>query len=679
MRTTCFAALAISGAGLLTACSDADPTPIERLSHGGAAVVHVEGGALTLPSTDAPGHVVRDLVHRRGKLVDLDVTADSGLRDGIRHVRMEQRVGGLRVHDSYVRAALDADGQVVHLIERVFPAGTPSAATIDGPAAIAAAKRNLGYEATRHFYRAPSAEAVAYADELGALHTGFVVETWTAKDNLLDYTLVGGDGKIVSVERRTNNETYRVFSEDPAKSAQEDIEGAGWLGTAMQKTTNISGPNVIAYLDRDNNNAVDAGGVTVSDGNFLATANFAQEPTVANNQAVAVQNLFYLNNVLHDVLEGAGFTNAEGNFEGNDPVRAEAQDGGAVDNANMSTPIDGSSPRMQMYLWTSALSDAYVVHNGVTASAYAAEFGPKPTVTGLSAQLAIYNGKRAPKSDGCSMAATSLSGKIAIVDRGTCDFTEKVLNAQRAGAVGVIVVNNVASEASFIMAGTSTSVTIPSVMVTLAQGTTLKSALGVATISRDTRAVQIDASLDSDIVNHEYGHGLTWRMIGSMSGPLSGAIGEGASDVLAFLLNGDDAIGEYSASYAGGIRRSPYSTATYTYLDVLGTYPHDDGEVYAAAMWKVLEGYRAIAGLADPQAALLTDFVQGMRFTAPAPAFEDMRDGMLAIPNLDAARRCAIWKGFAAKGIGAGANGEITRRGKVVITASTTIPPNVCP
>ena len=50
-----------------------------------------------------------------------------------------------------------------------------------------------------------------------------------------------------------------------------------------------------------------------------------------------------------------------------------------------------------------------------------------------------------------------------------------------------------------------------------------------------------DGDLDSDIVWHEYGHGLTWRMIGKMSGPLAGAIGEGMGDVLAVIANEDDA------------------------------------------------------------------------------------------------------------------------------------------
>ena len=61
------------------------------------------------------------------------------------------------------------------------------------------------------------------------------------------------------------------------------------------------------------------------------------------NRAVAVQNLFYLNNVIHDKLYRHGFDELAGNFQinnfgkggaGNDAVQAEAQDGGGTDNAN---------------------------------------------------------------------------------------------------------------------------------------------------------------------------------------------------------------------------------------------------------------------------------------------------------------------------------------------------------
>jgi hypothetical protein len=183
--------------------------------------------------------------------------------------------------------------------------------------------------------------------------------------------------------------------------------------------------------------------------------------------------------------------------------------------------------------------------------------------------------------------------------------------------------------------------------------------------------LRIDGDLDADIVFHEYGHGLTWRMIGSMGGALSGAIGEGASDVNAFLLNGDDRIGEYSASEPLGIRRHPYSTYPLTYSAVDGGEVHNDGEIYAAAMWNVLEEYQA-AGLTA--ADVHADFVDGMNFTPAGPAFEDMRDGMLQSVAGDSVRTCAIWRGFAASGVGVGADGR-TQGPRVIVTESFALPP----
>lgn len=49
----------------------------------------------------------------------------------------------------------------------------------------------------------------------------------------------------------------------------------------------------------------------------------------------------------------------------------------------------------------------------------------------------------AAPSDACNPLTNDVTGKIALVDRGTCEFTEKVRNAEQAGAIGVLVVNNV--------------------------------------------------------------------------------------------------------------------------------------------------------------------------------------------------------------------------------------------
>ena len=85
-----------------------------------------------------------------------------------------------------------------------------------------------------------------------------------------------------------------------------------------------------------------------------------QDPT--NYSPAAVVQLFYLCNWYHDKLYELGFTEAAGNFQsnnfargglGNDAVQADAQDGSGTDNANFSTPPDGSPGRMQMYIFTS--------------------------------------------------------------------------------------------------------------------------------------------------------------------------------------------------------------------------------------------------------------------------------------------------------------------------------------
>ena len=74
-------------------------------------------------------------------------------------------------------------------------------------------------------------------------------------------------------------------------------------------------------------------------------------------------NLFYAINVIHDYLYSIGFTEALWNFQqdnfgkggiGRDAVSGQVQDGSGINNANFGTPSDGSTPRMQMFLFTEA-------------------------------------------------------------------------------------------------------------------------------------------------------------------------------------------------------------------------------------------------------------------------------------------------------------------------------------
>ena len=90
----------------------------------------------------------------------------------------------------------------------------------------------------------------------------------------------------------------------------------------------------------------------------------------------------------------------------------------------------------------------------------------------------------------------------------------------------------------------------------------------------DPPLIRRDGDLDSDIVWHEFGHGLTWRMIDHMSGPLAGAVGEGMADVLAVIVNDDDVVAEYSTGTPEGLRSEPYSAYSRTYGDIAGTGVH---------------------------------------------------------------------------------------------------------
>jgi hypothetical protein len=184
-----------------------------------------------------------------------------------------------------------------------------------------------------------------------------------------------------------------------------------------------------------------------------------------------------------------------------------------------------------------------------------------------------------------------------------------------------------------------------------------------------------DGDLDSDIPWHEYGHGLTWRMIGNMSGPLSGAVGEGNSDVLSILTNDDDVVGEYAYNNPVGIRSEPYEGYSRTYGDFTGSSVHFDGEIYAATLWDLKQSYVANG---TPVDTLWDDMVGGMSFTPAGPAFEDMRDGILQ-QAAGSRRECLIWESFAMFGIGVGAKATIKGGGpfgggSVTVTESFDLP-----
>ncbi len=133
---------------------------------------------------------------------------------------------------------------------------------------------------------------------------------------------------------------------------------SGWIPDGGNETV---GNNVDAHTDWNNDDLPD---LPRPQGSPTRVFDFsidlaAQDPT--NYSAAAVVQLFYLCNWYHDKLYALGFTESAGNFQsnnfgrggvGNDAVQADAQDGSGLNNADFSTPSDGSPGRMQMYIFS---------------------------------------------------------------------------------------------------------------------------------------------------------------------------------------------------------------------------------------------------------------------------------------------------------------------------------------
>ena len=134
-----------------------------------------------------------------------------------------------------------------------------------------------------------------------------------------------------------------------------------------------------------------------------------------------------------------------------------------------------------------------------------ASFGSQLTAAGVTGQVVAAadpaNSLGPSTTDGCSPLtnASAVAGNIALVDRGptggNCTFVLKARNCQNAGAIAMLVADNVSDSPPAGMGGTDDSITIPAVRITLADGTTLRSNLssGVNVTLRVNPAVRAGA------------------------------------------------------------------------------------------------------------------------------------------------------------------------------------------
>ena len=130
----------------------------------------------------------------------------------------------------------------------------------------------------------------------------------------------------------------------------------------------------------------------------------------------------------------------------------------------------------------------------------AAAFGPALDSPGLTRQvMPVVENDRLGL--GCvafdADNSRAVKNRIAMLSRGICAFVQKVLNAQNAGAVGVIVVENVTTTPPADLGGADASIVIPAIRVTLADGNKLLAAMNLTPGNRSSGVVArlgVDAS-----------------------------------------------------------------------------------------------------------------------------------------------------------------------------------------
>jgi uncharacterized repeat protein (TIGR01451 family) len=171
----------------------------------------------------------------------------------------------------------------------------------------------------------------------------------------------GGQYNVYATPVESPSHGGRSIVSDPANVLASPYGWHDINGASGAEYTTTQGNNAHAYTDTDNNNSPDSGSSPSGGASLIFDfpVDLAQAPSTYRPAAVA--NLFYWNNLIHDVFYQYGFDEVSGNFQENnygrggaasDYVYAEAQDGGGTNNANFATPVDGGNPRMQMYLWT---------------------------------------------------------------------------------------------------------------------------------------------------------------------------------------------------------------------------------------------------------------------------------------------------------------------------------------
>lgn len=584
-----------AGQGSLTAAQEA---ALERLLPGARATFDPKLGFVTglirdggyLSGADArhPNDIALGFLKTMAPVFGIDAADLSSLyvsysyptkHNGVWHVFVHQRTGGLELYGSSINFTIDAQGRIVNLGGRYLPGAAAAnqrrlsaddavRAAADQPNAVLVAKERAEASPYRTVFANSIARGLASPTDITAelvafpnLDTGAARVAWktiveTDSKHWYETVVDASNGDVLFQENyyRHSGAEGRVFTtDDPDGATRSVVSFTGWV---TDRTT--SGNNTNTFQDLDGDNASDYQPTTPASGDpghqhfdyaFTDAYQTSGGTDVTTDRDATVTQLFYWTNFTHDYLYGLGFDEAARNFQvdnfgrggtGGDPVLAEANDNydnGDRNNANFATPADGTSPRMQMYTF-------------------------EPTTF-----------------------------------FGTTKFR--------------------------------------------------------------------DGTLDADLIVHEYGHGLSERLIDNgtnLGGVQTGAMGEAWGDFYAISIFNDPVWSEYASDLDDGLRNVRYDDSDWMYSDlcntngfgISGCEVHNDGEIWATVLWDMRQKLIARHGFATGKAVAEQVVIDGIKGTGVDASFLQARDAILAADqtNSGGANRCLIWSAFAAREMG---------------------------
>ncbi|KAI0088048.1 Fungalysin metallopeptidase-domain-containing protein [Irpex rosettiformis] len=301
-------------------------------------------------------------VHSRLGLGSDDVTFKSGYSAETANLGyVRQQINGVPVANAVANVAFNKDDKLVAFGHSfVKPKNVaPADPTLSREDAISKAETAL---AGKYNDWPTGLEYVVQED--GSLKLAHVIQIRDeAKSLWVEAFVDAHSGEVIQLTDFVNKASYYVLpitKEYPTEGLSlitnpQDTTASlnGWHDSTTTLTT--AGNNAVAYKGSTSSTSSQSGS-----GTFNYPPALSSSPTTTANVNAARVNAFYVVNTIHDISYKYGFTESAYNFQtnnngkggkGNDRVTVQVQNPSYLDNADFSTPPDGQSGHMNMYLW----------------------------------------------------------------------------------------------------------------------------------------------------------------------------------------------------------------------------------------------------------------------------------------------------------------------------------------